>query len=362
LELRAQQIPAGPWWLLAPELAQRLERQRVPQIPVCYRLGNGLLRIISDNERLLEGFDQQYGDCEVSPASAAEHAQVECVVRRGGDPPLVLMTFVRGAPKDPASAFLPRRETRVWDSPLTGWRLAGNGAVPMLAACGSRVLIDTQRAWKQFPVDYLVSATLNSQPDLVAVHAASVAIDGAGIVLAGRSGAGKTTTSLHLAARGHGMLGDEIALIRLATNELHPFRRSVGLRSGPRGSELSAAIARATQQSQPRSNDEGAAVMRIGQLFAGPAAPIAPLRSAFFLTGFGERPSVAPFRLTLEDLEAHSVLAGNEIATLWGLTPTRRALRIMMLQQIFKRVVCWKLTLGKPAETVELIEKVVRET
>ena len=274
---------------------------------------------------------------------------------------MLLLTFLEGAPRDPAAAFLPKRATRVWDSPLPGWRLAGGAAVPMLAACDAHVLIDLQQSWEHFPVEYLVNATLTAQPELVAVHAASLGTNKGGLLIAGPSHSGKTTTSLHLAARGFTLLGDEVALIRLVTNEIVPFRRTANLRPGPRAPELSAAVERLADGDEPPVDDGCVRMLRIGELFPGSLAGPTSLRAAFFLNGFSDRPSLAPFRPTLRDLDTFGVLSGNEIATLWGLPPQRRALRLMAVKHLLDRLPCWLLKVSAPVETAEVIERTMED-
>lgn len=350
-----------PWWLAAADIAKSIEEQEPePKNSTFYQFGDGVLQITSEYRRLLDTFDRLYGDCAV-PESVACPPLVHCVARRGRDVPLLLLTFNDGAPRDAASAFLPKRATHVWDSPLPGWRLTGVGNVPMLAACGSHVLIDARQTWRRFPVEYLVNATLAAQPDLIGLHAAALELHNAGLLLAGPSESGKTTTSLHLAARGAMLLGDEIALIRLATNELIPFRRTANVRSGPRAPELAAAIGRVVRDEPPIDDDADGATVRIGDLFPRTLVRSANLRAAFFLDGFADRPSLAPFRLTLHDLETFGVLAGHEIATLWGLPLERRALRLMVVKHLLDRLPCWLLKVGGPAETAGLIERTMED-
>jgi hypothetical protein len=193
------------------------------------------------------------------------------------------------------------------------------------------------------------------------VHAASLELNNAGLLLAGLSNSGKSTTALHLAARGLTLLGDEVALIRLATNEIVPFRRAANLRPGPRAPELSAAVERLAAEREPRVDEEGVTALLIGDLFPGSKARAAPLRAAFFLAGFADRPSLTPFRPTLGELDAYSVLAGNEIATLWGLPRERRAMRLMAVRRLLGRLPCWRLTVGPPGATAELIERTMED-
>lgn len=350
-----------PWWLAAAEIARSIEEQEPePKNSVSYQFGHGILQLISEDRRLLDTFEHLYGDCAVTAPVEAE-PMVRCAARRSRDLPMLLLTFHQGAPRDAASAFMPKRATRVWDSPLRGWRLMGVHNVPILATRDPHILIDIHQAWRRFAADYLVNATLAAQPELLGLHAASLVIDDAGLLLAGPSESGKTTTALHLAARRATLLGDEIALIRLATNELIPFRRTANLRPGPRAPELADAIRRVVRDGQSIEEDADAETARIGDLF--PRSPVrsANLRAAFFLDGFAEQPSLAPFQLTLHDIERFGILAGHEIATLWGLPRERRALRLIVLKHLLDRLPCWLLKLGAPAETAELIERTMED-
>jgi hypothetical protein len=174
------------------------------------------------------------------------------------------------------------------------------------------------------------------------------------LLLAGFSGSGKTTTGLHLAARGLNLLGDEIALIRPATNAMLPFRRTANLRPGPRGQELAAAVA---SQGELPADDEGAVALRISHLFPESKARAAQLRAAFFMAGFADHASVEPFKPKLGDLEKFGLVGGNEIATMYGLPPARRALRLLAITQLLDRLPCWRVTAGAPEETAEHIER-----
>lgn len=350
-----------PWWLDAPRIVRSIEQQEPePRDSICYRFGDGILQLASDYPRLRETFEHVYGDCAVPPLIALQQPLVSCVARRGRNVPLLLLTFTKGAPQDAASAFMPKRATQVWDSPLAGWRLAGTEGTPTLAASGSHVLIDARRAWRRFPIEYLVNATLTAQPELIGLHAASLESHNAGFLLAGRSGSGKTTTALHLAARGAALLGDEIALIRLATNELVPLRRTVNLRPGPRAPELSQALGRIVRHDLIDDDGDGDP-LRIDEVFPGTRVQSASLRAAFLLDGFAERPSLAPLRPTLHDLKTFGVLAGHEIATLWGLPAARRALRLMVVKQLLDQLPCWLLKVGGPTETADLIERTMED-
>ena len=64
------------------------------------------------------------------------------------------------------------------------------------------------------------------------LHASSVEKDGRALVMTGESGSGKSTLAAQLGERGWRLMGDEFALLDLATGELLPFPRLVSLKNG----------------------------------------------------------------------------------------------------------------------------------
>jgi HprK-related kinase A len=64
------------------------------------------------------------------------------------------------------------------------------------------------------------------------LHAASVEKDGRALIMTGESGAGKSTLAALLGERGWRLMGDEFALLDLASGTLLPFPRAVSLKNG----------------------------------------------------------------------------------------------------------------------------------
>ena len=67
---------------------------------------------------------------------------------------------------------------------------------------------------------------------IYAIHAGAVVYNGAALIIAGRSGQGKTTLVLGLLRRGLGLLSDEFAIADSAQPLILPYRRSLHIRPG----------------------------------------------------------------------------------------------------------------------------------
>lgn len=63
------------------------------------------------------------------------------------------------------------------------------------------------------------------------IHASSVEKDGRALVMTGESGSGKSTLAAMLGERGWRFMGDEFALLDLASGAIHPFPRLVSLKN-----------------------------------------------------------------------------------------------------------------------------------
>ena len=317
-----------------------------------------------DEPSILDSVREHYGECELSSLDRTDTPIIRCAVSTGRPSSLIAIHFLQGAPADLATMALglshPPRGTppyTISDAQRSGWSLIGGSDRSVAAASRTGLLVDPGSVAEDFVADFLVAATLCGQADLMVLHAAAVQIGFNGVILTGASHAGKTTTSMHLAARGHRLLGDEMAVIKLGSRELLPLPRSLRLRAGPR----SAALASALQQARPHVEhaEEGKiGPMRIDELFPGSSDGPVGLQAAFFLDGFADVPNVEPFALSLNDDVAFDYLSANDIASIsWGLNPRRRALRLLTLKHLMGHVSCWKLRVGPPEETAKLIER-----
>jgi len=242
-------------------------------------------------------------------------------------------------------------------SNFSNWTLFGHLKDPVAAVRDQCLLYERSKVPPNFLAELLVAVTLDDQSNIIAIHAAALEIQNVGIVLTGPSRAGKTTTSMHLAERGHALLGDEISAIRLTARELIPFRKSISLRSGPRSSKLALRLSNMPIAAN-NFEEEKNGPYRIDRLF--PDSMVNPIRlgAIFFLTGKANEASCEPFQLKLKDTEIFNYMAANDaVAVSWGLNPVQRSLRLLALYQLIERIHSWKIIIGDPDSTAKLIEK-----
>ncbi len=92
----------------------------------------------------------------------------------------------------------------------------------------------TRRANEVLPyVEWGVNwRVISSRSDLLQVHAATLAREECGVMLAAKAGSGKSTLAAALMARGWRYLSDEFAMIHPSTLEAHPFPKALCIKSG----------------------------------------------------------------------------------------------------------------------------------
>jgi hypothetical protein len=359
-----------PWWQTEQSfVVHESARDRLqPRERAYFLIGDEVLEVASNESSILDLVRAHYGDCELTGPNRAKTPLIRCDVNIGYPSSLIAIEFLQDTPLDLAAIALglshpPRGAPpyAISDAQRNGWSLIGGSDHSVAAASRTGLLVDSGRVADDFVADYLVAAALGAQSHLMVLHAAAVQIGSRGAILTGASHAGKTTTSLHLASRGHCLFGDELTAVRLRSRELLPLRRSLSLRAGPR----SPALASALQQVRPcegHSVDGKFGPLRINELFSARGDEPVGLKAAFFLSGFSDRPVIEPFDLTLNDEKAFDYMSANDVASIsWGLKPQRRALRLLALKQLFGRVNCWRLCVGSPDDTAKLIESTMEE-
>jgi hypothetical protein len=110
------------------------------------------------------------------------------------------------------------------------------------AVHGLEILDFKQRRFEAL-VDYIkldvVRQFVKSRPDLLWMHGAAVERAGSALLIVGRSGQGKSTLSTRLCEAGWRLLSDDVAPIRMDTDEVIPFPQSAFRRVYP-GHEIGA--------------------------------------------------------------------------------------------------------------------------
>lgn len=215
-----------------------------------------------------------------------------------------------------------------------------------LEVSGAECRFALREGWRKAVALLLLQRLMRCREDAIFFHAASAAVRGAGLLLIGPKGAGKSTLVLALAARGHALLGDENACYLPATSLLVPFRRPVGVKPGPRSGRVEEAL-RARGRSPER---DGMMRVPVLELFPGPEPAPAPLRALVFLEGFAAHPALRrldPGRAELARLQpvASSMLNAA------------RTQRVFEMARLLARCASWALTAGSPDATAQRLDE-----
>lgn len=316
-----------------------------------YRLGDGSLGVDSEDRALAERFETIYGCCATDAPGAGP--QVVCCVRttdpgeirvRFDDPEtLDVVPFIEAVFPGRGYVTAPHRDgvsVRLPDSTHDVLLLDGS----LVAPAGS--------VWQPLVANLAVSRLLRLQREVVFFHAASVRIGRRGLMACGPKRSGKTTLALGLAARGHVVLGDEVAAVRTDDRSLIPFRRSVAARAGPRTAAASALVARAGGVVE--LFPDGEARTRLAMEAVSPAAPPdrTPLTALVILRSIVPKTQVRPAAVRPELLGALTPLA----ASLWGRPAGATALRLLRL---LSGVRVFEIDSGPPDELVDRVEQLM---
>ena len=317
-----------------------------------YRLGDAFLRITSEHRPFPERFHRLFAGCEAPPT--ASDLIVDCTVtcpRGGGESRIAL---------DPS---------REWDRITAardlfgdrGWHLSASEPAEHASlqdAAGSVMLDEVDgvlvarndQPWEWIVGNLALHRVLMLQPDLAVFHGASVAIAGCGVMILGPKGAGKTTVSLALAARGHSFLGDETAAVRLRSRELVPFRRSLSVRGGPTSTSVRNVLAETGLATETFPDGTVRTRIDIERLFPlNTAAPVS-LSAVVFL---GPREAQAELREVRPSRE-HFAQLGVLRSTMWEAPP---AVRVMRLAGMLRATQCFVLHQSDPDSTADALER-----
>jgi hypothetical protein len=217
---------------------------------------------------------------------------------------------------------------------------------PIFALKGDHCLFRLHPEWRKAVVIYLLCRYMRMHSDTMFFHASSVGMGGNGVMFIGDKGAGKSTTALALAARGHNFLGDEIAALRPASSQLIPFRRPVGIKPGPRSIHVQRGLGRAGRV----VSGEGFVRVAVESLFDVPAGVPVPLRAIVFLRPFGKEPRLERIGAGRLELAAMQPL-------LSGFINAPRTQRVFELVRLLSTVATYELFPGDPDETAIFLQE-----
>lgn len=356
----------GRWWLQPWEVISGISRRPSAAVrTACYRFGDSFLEIDSTYSPVFDALRLWYGECAISDPLPAGTSRIRCSVRSLDDPPLILVSF-RGLddPRHEAAApgvfqHLSRAKYPVVDGSVSGWRLtysSERAARPFLATRGFDSLLDLREEPggppPGFLLSHIVSAVIGLQRDVLFVHAASVGIHGTGVLLMGHGGAGKTTLSLALATRGHAFLGDNQACVRIRSRELLPFPRSASIKPGPRARAVDELLNQHPHETTVLPDGRTVILMRIPP----PEVGALPLGGFFYLRRIGDRPILERFKPAMTD-GTFLARVGSDPMAVFGVSPSRRLMGVMVLMEMLSEVPCHFLDAGAPEETAALIER-----
>jgi hypothetical protein len=231
----------------------------------------------------------------------------------------------------------------------SGWTCIGfrDAQAPMFSFQGADCIFALDQPWRLGIVWYLFWRLLRMRSDAIFFHASALGIFGQGTIFVGQSGAGKSTTSLALAARGHNFLSDEVAGYLPETGELISFRRPVGIRPGPKsaaverglGSKLAERIAR-----------DGFVRVHVGSVLAVSEPRSVPLHRIVFLRGFAEKPLLERIKPGRDELVELQPLMSSFLNASHGR-------RVFELTRLLSCAKVYRLQLGDPDVTAKYLEE-----
>lgn len=322
-----------------------------------YRIGDGYLSVGGDHQAFRATVEEIFGGCRASPPGDDRGLpHVHCVVRVDAgcagavidlvdDDRFSLHAFTLGAFADRGYVDGPAMEG--------GWQTIATAAAPeqpVLAINGDRVVADDVHRWEGLMANLAIGRLMSRQSGCMFFHAATVAVRGHGLMLCGNKRSGKTTIALALAARGHPLLGDEIAAVRLASRGLLPVRRALGVRDGPSSSAAAARLAAVGGDRVTYPDGETRLRVQVESAFPQPVPREVPIGAIVLLDGFAEVP----------ELEALGVGSGARriltplAATLWG--PVGGA-RTMQLLRLLGATPGYILRAGTPDDSATCLER-----
>ncbi len=318
-----------------------------------YHLADAVLEVDTTDEPLHHRFALLYGEC----AGAGLPGLPLVRLRTRGDGGQVEVTFEGVEPVDLA-AFLelafPGREYAITPTADPGWQAlrAASGFEAVVSTDGRRMRAPLDSEWRPLVGSLAIARAIAAQPGVLAFHAASVSVGGRGVMACGPKRAGKTTLALALGARGHPLLGDEIAAVRLDTAELLPMRRSLAVRDGPASAAAREALERLGPLMETFPDGEVRARAGVTALLGTGTPDRVPLTVVLLLRSFAPRAAAEAVAPSPEVLSRLTPLGASR----WGRGPGQL---VMTLLRMTARMRIFHVDAGSPDETADLVERLM---
>ncbi len=260
-----------------------------------YRLGSLRALVRTDDVEFDARFGRIFHDC-LEPEVPVHWPQADPVLLdfevHGVDAGAPVVAQISGCDGSSAGAvlcsFFPELDlVPALCSARDGWQFFARACAPEIARVairGDSIQVDRVLPWQRIVAHYFLNHVMRMQPDYAFFHAATVAIGKCGVMLSGDKGAGKSTLSLALAARGHGFLGDELGTIHSGTGTVLPFPRAVSIRLGPQAQAVAQYLRHNQVERETLPDGTDRLRVPVARIFpnAAATAPVA-LTHAFFL-------------------------------------------------------------------------------
>lgn len=321
--------------------------------PVSFTILNVTLRVTTADSEFLDEFSSVFGGRRPVALDGLPPQNLTAVLDRI-DESVGELTIRGDTLADPAAFLLgfssPTVPLRAAPS-SDGWShvCLGDEEEPMFSFRGEVCRFRRRGRWRRVLSHFLFLRMLALRKEALFFHAASVALQGGGVMLIGPKGSGKSTTSMGLAARGHLFLGDETAAYAPAVRSLLPFPRPAGIKPGPRATAVSSLL----RNARCTSDEEGMLRIDAEELFGeGVAVHPVPLRAVVFLEGFADEAAMERIAAGREE-----VAMMQPIATTLSTAPA--SARLFQMIQLLSSVLCYKMTAGTPDRTIDEFERVV---
>ena len=352
---------AAKWWSRPDALAAEVRRGAGQFEEKKYLFGRTLLSMSCDESSFSRRFRELFAECAYDQARDEVIPGLLLQIHSVRSYPDVLAislvpSLIDGV--DFVRQLFPARQYVECIETAPKWRMLALPAAPgepVIAFGPSTLLVARSHPWRHMVAMYAISNAFRMHPDTLVFHAASVAINGRGVLLFGDKGAGKTTLSLCFASRGHAFLGDEWGAVSASNGELLPIRSLSSIRQGPRAKEVDEYLQKYPCRTNTLADGTTRVRAGVGAMFPQASARIVPLTHAFFLRRFAARPKVEHFARGGAELLRVSPL----LATICGQPSGRLAIELL---RTLGKARLWNLDVGgSPEETADLIEETLKE-